>query len=147
MDFSPTPAVNIIALICLTSGPLRQHRDEIAPRAPRAHTSYSPRPVSVQGCAGPGGSVREVFSQVGCRVAFLHGLFSGLVRILSLGDACSLITARCWAARCTYCDVMASRCLGASGGLITFRHILPDVTAPIVVAGAFAVAGTILSEA
>jgi peptide/nickel transport system permease protein len=43
--------------------------------------------------------------------------------------------------------VMASRCLGASGRRIMFRHILPNVTAPIVVAGTFAIAGAILAEA
>jgi len=43
--------------------------------------------------------------------------------------------------------VMASRCLGASSRRIMFRHILPNVTAPIVVAGTFAIAGAILSEA
>jgi peptide/nickel transport system permease protein len=43
--------------------------------------------------------------------------------------------------------VMASRCLGASGRRIMFRHILPNVTAPIAVASTFAIAGAILSEA
>jgi peptide/nickel transport system permease protein len=43
--------------------------------------------------------------------------------------------------------VMASRCIGATGRRIMFRHILPNVTAPIIVAGTFAVAGAILSEA
>ena len=43
--------------------------------------------------------------------------------------------------------VMASRCVGARSGRIMFRHILPNVTAPIIVAGTFAVAGAILSEA
>ncbi|MEJ5197799.1 MAG: oligopeptide ABC transporter permease [Anaerolineae bacterium] len=43
--------------------------------------------------------------------------------------------------------VMASRCIGARGRRIMFRHILPNVTAPIIVAGTFAVAGAILSEA
>lgn len=43
--------------------------------------------------------------------------------------------------------VMASRCLGASGRRIMFRHILPNVTAPILVAATFAIAGAILSEA
>ncbi len=43
--------------------------------------------------------------------------------------------------------VMASRCVGASARRIMFRHILPNVTAPIIVAGTFAVAGAILSEA
>jgi peptide/nickel transport system permease protein len=43
--------------------------------------------------------------------------------------------------------VMASRCLGSSGRRIMFRHILPNVTAPIIVAGTFAIAGAILSEA
>lgn len=43
--------------------------------------------------------------------------------------------------------VTASRCLGASGRRIMFRHILPNVTAPIMVAATFAIAGAILSEA
>jgi peptide/nickel transport system permease protein len=43
--------------------------------------------------------------------------------------------------------VMASRCIGARSRRIMFRHILPNVTAPIIVAGTFAVAGAILSEA
>ncbi len=43
--------------------------------------------------------------------------------------------------------VTASRCLGASPVRIMFRHILPNVTAPIAVAGTFAVAGAILAEA
>ena len=43
--------------------------------------------------------------------------------------------------------VTASRCLGASARRIMFRHILPNVTAPIAVAGTFAIAGAILSEA
>ncbi len=43
--------------------------------------------------------------------------------------------------------VLASRCLGASSGRIMFRHILPNVIAPIIVAGTFMIAGAILSEA
>jgi peptide/nickel transport system permease protein len=43
--------------------------------------------------------------------------------------------------------VTASRCLGASSRRIMFQHILPNVTAPIAVAGTFAVAGAILAEA
>ncbi len=43
--------------------------------------------------------------------------------------------------------VMASRCLGASGRRIMFRHILPNVTAPIMVAATFAIAGAIGAEA
>ena len=43
--------------------------------------------------------------------------------------------------------VTASHCLGASSRRIMFRHILPNVTAPIIVAGTFAVAGAILTEA
>jgi peptide/nickel transport system permease protein len=43
--------------------------------------------------------------------------------------------------------VTASRCVGATGRRIMFRHILPNVTAPIIVAGTFAIAGAILSEA
>jgi len=43
--------------------------------------------------------------------------------------------------------VLASRCLGASGLRIMFRHILPNVIAPIIVAGTFMIANAILSEA
>ena len=43
--------------------------------------------------------------------------------------------------------VLASRCLGASSVRIMFRHILPNVVAPITVAGTFMIAGAILSEA
>ena len=43
--------------------------------------------------------------------------------------------------------VMASRCVGAASRRIMFRHILPNVTAPIIVAGTFAIAGAILAEA
>jgi peptide/nickel transport system permease protein len=43
--------------------------------------------------------------------------------------------------------VLASRCLGASSVRIMFRHILPNVIAPIIVAGTFMIAGAILSEA
>ncbi len=43
--------------------------------------------------------------------------------------------------------VMASRCIGASPLRIMFRHILPNVVAPIIVAGTFLIAGAILSEA
>lgn len=42
---------------------------------------------------------------------------------------------------------LAARCLGVPTGRIVFRHILPNVVAPIVVAGTFFVAGAILSEA
>ena len=40
--------------------------------------------------------------------AFRYGRFSGLIFTLSMGETRSLITARCWAARWTYCDVIAS---------------------------------------
>ncbi len=43
--------------------------------------------------------------------------------------------------------VLASRCVGASPLRIMFRHILPNVVAPIIVAGTFMIAGAILSEA
>lgn len=43
--------------------------------------------------------------------------------------------------------VTASRCIGAASRRIMFRHILPNVAAPIIVAGTFAIAGAILSEA
>lgn len=43
--------------------------------------------------------------------------------------------------------VMASRCVGASAPRMMFRHILPNVLAPIIVAGTFAIAGAILQEA
>ncbi len=43
--------------------------------------------------------------------------------------------------------VMASRCIGASPLRIMFRHILPNVIAPVIVAGTFLIAGAILSEA
>ena len=43
--------------------------------------------------------------------------------------------------------VTASRCVGAASRRIMFRHILPNVTAPIIVAGTFAIAGAILAEA
>jgi peptide/nickel transport system permease protein len=43
--------------------------------------------------------------------------------------------------------VLASRCLGASSPRIMFRHILPNVVAPIIVAGTFMIAGAILTEA
>lgn len=43
--------------------------------------------------------------------------------------------------------VLASRCVGASPLRIMFRHILPNVVAPIIVAGTFLIAGAILSEA
>lgn len=43
--------------------------------------------------------------------------------------------------------VTASRCVGASSSRIMFRHILPNTMAPIIVAGTFAIAGAILSEA
>lgn len=42
---------------------------------------------------------------------------------------------------------LAARCLGVPTRRIVFRHILPNVVAPIVVAGTFFVAGAILSEA
>lgn len=41
----------------------------------------------------------------------------------------------------------AARCLGVPRMRIVFRHILPNVVAPIVVAGTFFVAGAILTEA
>lgn len=41
----------------------------------------------------------------------------------------------------------AARCLGAPTQRIVFRHILPNVAAPIIVSGTFFVAGAILSEA
>jgi peptide/nickel transport system permease protein len=43
--------------------------------------------------------------------------------------------------------VMASRCVGASAPRMMFRHILPNVLAPIIVAGTFAIAFAILQEA
>ena len=43
--------------------------------------------------------------------------------------------------------VTASRCMGASSRRIMFKHVLPNVTAPIIVAGTFAIAGAILAEA
>lgn len=43
--------------------------------------------------------------------------------------------------------VLAARCLGIPGGRVVFRHILPNVVAPIIVAGTFFVAGAILLEA
>jgi len=42
---------------------------------------------------------------------------------------------------------LAARCLGVPTRRIVFRHILPNVVAPIIVAGTFFVAGAILSEA
>jgi len=42
---------------------------------------------------------------------------------------------------------LAARCLGVPTLRIVFRHILPNVVAPIVVAGTFFVAGAILTEA
>lgn len=43
--------------------------------------------------------------------------------------------------------VLAARCLGIPAGRVVFRHILPNVVAPIIVAGTFFVAGAILLEA
>lgn len=43
--------------------------------------------------------------------------------------------------------VLAARCLGVPTRRIVFRHILPNVVAPIIVAGTFFVAGAILLEA
>ena len=43
--------------------------------------------------------------------------------------------------------VLATRCLGIPPGRVVFRHILPNVVAPIIVAGTFFVAGAILLEA
>ncbi|MEX1018799.1 MAG: oligopeptide ABC transporter permease [Litorilinea sp.] len=42
---------------------------------------------------------------------------------------------------------LAAQCLGVPTMRIVFRHILPNVVAPIVVAGTFFVAGAILTEA
>lgn len=42
--------------------------------------------------------------------------------------------------------VLAARCLGASGSRIVFRHLLPNVVAPVTVAATLAVAATILIE-
>ena len=43
--------------------------------------------------------------------------------------------------------VLAARCLGVPAARVVFRHILPNVVAPIIVAGTFFVAGAILLEA
>ncbi len=43
--------------------------------------------------------------------------------------------------------VEAARALGARDWLIMFRHILPNVIAPVIIIASFAVAGTILAEA
>ena len=43
--------------------------------------------------------------------------------------------------------ILAARCLGIPAGRVVFRHILPNVVAPIIVAGTFFVAGAILLEA
>ncbi len=43
--------------------------------------------------------------------------------------------------------VLAARCLGIPARRVVFRHILPNVVAPIIVAGTFFVAGAILLEA
>jgi peptide/nickel transport system permease protein len=42
--------------------------------------------------------------------------------------------------------VLAARCLGAPAWRIVFRHILPNVMAPIIVAATLGVAGAILTE-
>lgn len=43
--------------------------------------------------------------------------------------------------------VLAARCIGASPGRIIWWHILPNTLAPVIVAGAFAVPGSIIAEA
>ena len=43
--------------------------------------------------------------------------------------------------------VLAARCLGASDQRIIFRHILPNVVGPLVVAATFGIPGAIMSEA
>ena len=43
--------------------------------------------------------------------------------------------------------VMAARCLGATERGIIFRHILPNVVGPLVVAATFGIAGAIMAEA
>ncbi|MEZ4639203.1 MAG: ABC transporter permease subunit [Caldilineaceae bacterium] len=43
--------------------------------------------------------------------------------------------------------VLAAQCLGIPTNRIVLRHILPNVVAPIIVAGTFFVAGAILTEA
>jgi peptide/nickel transport system permease protein len=42
--------------------------------------------------------------------------------------------------------VLAAHCLGASDGRIIFRHILPNVVAPLTVAASLGIAGSILLE-
>ncbi|WP_337169318.1 ABC transporter permease [Gemmatimonas aurantiaca] len=43
--------------------------------------------------------------------------------------------------------VQAMRALGARGGRIVLRHILPNVVAPVVIAGTLGIAGAIMAEA
>jgi peptide/nickel transport system permease protein len=43
--------------------------------------------------------------------------------------------------------VLAARCLGATDRRIIFRHILPNVVGPLVVAATFGIPGAIMSEA
>jgi peptide/nickel transport system permease protein len=43
--------------------------------------------------------------------------------------------------------VQAARCLGANDLTIVFRHILPNIAAPVIILASFSVATNVLAEA
>jgi peptide/nickel transport system permease protein len=81
--------------------------------------------------------------------AFLGPGFTNLVLALAIGGWAGyarLVRAQVMAVRDReYVD--AARALGASGGRIFFRHILPNIVQPILVQAAIGMAGVILAEA